>query len=299
MNLTLLQHQIALLDAWRRLLAAPLNSLLSLLVIAIALTLPAAGYVLLDNAKALSRNLASGQQISVFMAMDASRNDVNAIQKQLQADSAWPSRFISREDALRQLQEAPGMAEALGNLNRNPLPDAFVVDVSHGTAEQQEALVKEYRTWPKVAHVQQDAHWAKRLDALLDLGRMAVGLISLVFAVGLMAVTFHSIRLQIMGQAAEVELSRLIGATNAFISRPFLYFGTLQGLLGGLLAALLATLGLWLLAGPADQLLAHYGEGLSLHGPGLGDTLLLTLLGGSLGWLGARLSLALFLAHRS
>lgn len=296
MNPWMQQHQIAFLDAWRRLVGAPLNTFLSLLVIGIALTLPAAAYVLLDNVRDMARGISGGQQISVFMAMDASRKDLAEIESRLQAGGTWQWQFVSREDALRRLQEAPSMGEALAGLGRNPLPDAYVIDVADAGPEQQETLVKTLSTWPRVAHVQQDANWAKRLEAFFRLGRTAVLLLGVVFAVGLVAVTFNTIRLQVLGQADEVELARLIGATDDFICRPFLYFGALQGALGGVLAALMTSLGMHLLGGPADQLLALYGEGLSLGGPGLHHGLLLAIVGGSLGWLGARLSLALFLA---
>lgn len=296
MNPWLQQHQIALSDALRRLLGAPLNTFLSLLVIGVALTLPAAAYVLLDNVRDMARDVSGGQQVSVFMAMDASRKDLAEIETRLQAGGAWKWQFVSREDALRRLQESPGMGEALAGLGRNPLPDAYVIDVADTSPEQQETLVKTLSTWPRVAHVQQDADWAKRLEAFFKLGRTAVLLLGVIFAVGLVAVTFNTIRLQVLGQGDEVELARLIGATDDFICRPFLYFGALQGALGGLLATLMTTLGMYLLSGPADQLLALYGEGLSLGGPGLLHGFLLALVGGALGWLGARLSLAMFLA---
>ncbi len=234
MSAWLSQHRAALASALRRLWATPLNTLLSLLVIGIALTLPGFGYVLLDNLRALGGNASGVQQISLFMNLDASRKEVGEIENRLRQAATGKWRFVPKEDALKRMQESEGMADIVASLPRNPLPDAFIVEPTHSEPEALEILRKEIAGWPKVAHVQLDSAWVKRLDAFLALGKLAVWMLAGVFAAGLVAVTFNTIRLQVMAQAAEIEVARMIGATDSFIRRPFHYYGALQGALGGL-----------------------------------------------------------------
>ena len=143
--------------------------------------------------------------------------------------------------------------------------------------------------------MQVDSGWLKRLDAFLRLGKLIVLLLAGLFAAALIAVTFNTIRLQILGQAAEIEVARLIGATDAYVRRPFYYFGALQGAAGGLLAVLGTGLVTAFLADPVTELAGLYGSGFRLLGLSLADGLALTGLGGLLGWLGAQLSVGLYL----
>jgi len=291
----LAQHRAALTNALQRLWSAPLNTLLTLLVIGIALTLPAAGYVLLDNLRVLGNSASGTQQISIFLQLDAGKKEAADIEARLKQANLGNWRFVPREEALKRLQGSEGMAEIVASLPRNPLPDAFIVEPRDKAPESLETLRQQFSTWPKVAHVQLDSAWVRRFDAFLKLGKLAVSLLAAVFAAGLIAVTFNTIRLQVLSNAAEIEVARLIGATDAFIRRPFQYFGALQGLFGGLLAAVLVALGLKLLSGPVAELAALYGGKFALAGPGPLDITLLAGLGALLGWLGAQLSVALSL----
>lgn len=295
MNAWLTQHQAALRDAVQRLLRAPLNAILSLSVIGIALFLPAVGWVALDNLREVARGISGVQQISIFMAADASRKEVAAIEARLQQVVPKHWQFVAKEDALKRLQATEGMSDLLAGLTRNPLPDAFVIEPEHSAPEQIEALAKTFTGWPKVAHVQLDAAWVKRFDAFLRLGKLAIGGLAAILAAALIAVTFNTIRLQIVGQAMEIEIARLIGATDGYIRRPFYYFGAVQGALGGLLAAALTALGVSLFAGPVGELAALYGGGYHLHGLGIRLSLSLIAAGAALGWLGAELSVGLSL----
>ena len=295
MNAYLAQHSAALRDALRRVAAAPLNSLLSLLVIGIALALPSAGWLVIDNLGALAGSASGGQQISVFMNNDAGKKDVAEIESRLAASVTGTWRFVARDEALKQLQAAEGMAEIIASLPRNPLPDAFVVEPADTRPAAMEELAQTFAHWPKVAHVQLDSAWVKRFDALLRIGRLAVKMLGTLFAGALIAVTFNTIRLQILAQSAEIEVARLIGATDAFIRRPFHYFGALQGALGGLVAAGLVTLGGAQLSAPVDELVALYGSSFTLHGLSPANVGALVAIGAALGWLGAQLSIAIHL----
>ena len=289
------QHRAALGSALRRLGASPLNTLLSLLVIGIALTLPGFGYVILDNLRDLGQSASGVQQISVFMQLEVGKKDVGEIESRLRQTASGKWRFVPKEEALKRIQASEGMAEIVASLPRNPLPVAFIVEPTNTDPQALEVLKKELSTWPKVAHVQLDSAWVKRFDAFLKLGKLALTLLAGLFAAGLVAVTFTTIRLQVMAQAAEIEVARMIGATDAFIRRPFYYFGALQGALGGLLAAGLVIGGLRLLAGPVADLAVLYGGSFALRVPAALEIGVLTSAGALLGWLGAQLSVSLSL----
>lgn len=289
------QHRAALVSALRRLWSAPLNTLLSLLVIGIALTLPAFGYVVLDNLNEIGRNVSGVQQISLFMTLDASKKEVAEIENRLRQATTGKWRFVPKDEALQHIRDSEGMADIVASLPRNPLPDAFVVEPTNSEPEALEILRKEITGWPAVAHVQLDSAWVKRFDAFLRLATLALWMLAGIFAAGLIAVTFNTIRLQVMAQAAEIEVARMIGATDTFIRRPFYYFGALQGALGGLLAAALVVGALRLLAVPVGELVALYGAGFVLRMPGPAEILVLAGAGALLGWLGAQLSVSLSL----
>jgi cell division transport system permease protein len=289
------QHRAALVSALRRLWSAPLNTLLSLLVIGIALTLPAFGYVVLDNLNEIGRNVSGVQQISLFMTLDASKKEVAEIENRLRQATTGKWRFVPKDEALQHIRDSEGMADIVASLPRNPLPDAFVVEPTNSEPEALEILRKEITGWPAVAHVQLDSAWVKRFDALLRLATLALWMLAGIFAAGLIAVTFNTIRLQVMAQAAEIEVARMIGATDTFIRRPFYYFGAMQGALGGLLAAALVVGSLRLLAVPVGELVALYGAGFVLRMPGPAEILVLAGAGALLGWLGAQLSVSLSL----
>ncbi|MBW7903473.1 MAG: ABC transporter permease [Rhodocyclaceae bacterium] len=291
----LVQHADALRDALRRIAASPLSTALSLFVIGIALTLPAAGWLLIDNVRLAARSASGVQQISLFMAADADRKAAAEIESRLQSTAPGAWRFVPREEALKRLQGGEGMAEIVASLPRNPLPDAFVVEPADTSPAAMDALAKTFAGWPRVAHVQLDSAWAHRFDALLRIGRLAVAMLGAVFAAALVAVTFNTIRLQILAQAAEIEVARLIGATDGWIRRPFLYFGALQGAAGGLLAAALAALGTHLLNDPVAALAALYGSGFALRGPTAADAAALAGIGALLGLAGAQISVAIHL----
>ena len=298
MNTFFSQHYAALKSALRRLAVSPLNTLLSLIVIGVALALPAAGWVVLDNLQQIAGNTSGVQQISVFMTTDANKKDVAEIEARLRNASGANStnwRFVPRDEALKHLQATEGMAEIVAGLPRNPLPDAFVVEPADAQPEALERLAATFREWPKVAHVQLDSAWSKRFDAFLRIGKLAVTLLAGLFGGALIAVTFNTIRLQILAQAAEIEVSRLIGATDAFIRRPFHYFGALQGAFGGLFAVALIAASGWILAAPVRELLALYSGTFVTRGLSLQQIACVTGTGAALGWLGAQLSVAIHL----
>ena len=295
MNTYFAMHLNALRDALRRLAASPLNSVLSFLVIGIALALPCAGWVVLDNLRGITGSASGVQQISLFMTIDAGPREVGEIGSRLRAANPGNWRFVAKDAALKRLQASEGMAEIIASLPKNPLPDAFVVEPADTRPEALEQLAKTFSAWPKVAHVQLDSAWVKRFNAFLRVGKLSITLLAGLLAAALVTVTFNTIRLQILAHTAEIEVAKLIGATDAFIRRPFQYFGALQGALGGLFAALLVTGGGLLLAAPIGGLVALYSGSFVLHGLSVGQVALLAATGTVLGWLGAQLSVAIHL----
>jgi len=266
-------------------------SFLSVLVIAIALSLPVGLYLGLSQLQSFSRQLSSDPQISIFLALDADGRDADAVGQKLRSDpDVGEYRFIGRAQALSDLKRSAGLSDVLDNLQHNPLPDAFVVTARGNRPQTLERLRDEAKGWPKVAHVQVDSEWARKLDAALRLGRTAVAVLGALLAAALVAVTFNTIRLQILTRREEIEVSKLIGATNPFIRRPFLWFGALQGFAGGLLAWIIVALAVHLLNRDIAALAALYATSFGLTGPSLPDGA--SLLGWSalLGWLGAWLS---------
>ena len=292
MNAWLAQHAKAFGWALRRLLAAPMNTLLSLLAMGVALALPTGGQMLVGNIQQLARNAAATPQLSLFLAADAERKDADAIAARLKTHPKLrETRYVSREETLKRFKDNPGLAEAIAALPKNPFPDAFVAIPKDETPLAMEQLREEFRRWPKVEHVQLDSAWVRRLDALLRLARTGVVLLAVLLGLGLVATTFTTIRLQVLTQRTEIEVSRLLGATDAFICRPFYYFGALQGLLGGAVAWLIVLAVTLTLRGPVTELASLYNAAASLQTLSSDDTLLLLAFSTALGWLGAALSL--------
>ncbi len=286
------QHRDAFLLALRRLTATPLNTLLSLLAIGIALALPAGGQMLLANVLHLASDTAPSPQISLFMSLDAPRAASEDIGARLQKHPGIRAvRFVPREDTLARMRTSEGLGDVIDILTKNPFPDAFVIDPSDDSPAAMEALAKDLKRLPRVEHVQLDSAWVRRLDALLKLGRTGVALLAVLLGVGLVAITFNTIRLQVLTQRQEIEVSRLLGATDAYIRRPFYYFGLLQGLLGGFVAWAIVRLATLWLAGPVGELAQLYSVDFALAPLSRGDSLLLVALAAVLGGLGAMLSL--------
>jgi len=286
------------IGALRRMFATPLAAFLNILVIGIALSLPTGMYVLLKNAESLVAQLSSTPQVSLFLKMDARTGDIDELRSRLaQIPAVDHVEFVARDEALEQLKQSTGLADVIGGLSQNPLPDAFIVYPKSGDAKSLEALRGELAKLPKVEHAQLDSAWAYKLEALLRFGRVAVLILASLLSLALIAITFNTIRLQILTQRDEIEVSKLIGATNGFIRRPFLYFGATQGLLGGIMAWLIVSLSLLLLNYQLKPLSELYASQFSLQPLSLGDSLSLLLFSLYLGWLGAWLSVARYLSR--
>jgi len=296
MKTWLRQHRQAIAAAFGKLAAQKSAALLNALVIGIALSLPAGGYALLSSLRHVTQGASHEPRLSVFLRSEIGRPEADALGTRLKGDArVGDVRFVSREQALKELQATEGLAEVVAALNRNPLPDAFVVRPKVADAALLDALAAELRAMPGVAHVQVDSAWARRLGALAGTARIAIALLAALLAFGLVAITFNTIRLQILTQRAEIEISKLIGATDAFIRRPFYYLGALQGLAGGLIALAILQASLATLNVGVSELAASYGSAFRLAFLEPGDALAVVLFSAALGWYGAFLSVSKYL----
>ena len=291
-------HRSAAREAVRRLAYAPLNASLAILAMAVSLALPAIGQMLLGNALGLAEQVAPPLDISLFLSPDAGRPAAEQVRRRLGAHPGIKGiRFLPREETLARMKGAAGLGEVIDALPRNPFPDAFTVRPADTAPAAMDALAVELRRLPQVEHVQLDSAWTRRLDALLRLGRLGILLLAGLLGLGVVAIAFSTARLQVSTRTAEIELSRLLGATDAFVRRPFLWAGALQGLLAGLAAlAVVAAVTFWL-RGPLAEAASLYGLEWQLRGPAAGDAATVLTAAAALGWLGTALSLRRFLAN--
>lgn len=287
------QHAQSFRTTWARLAQSPLSSALNVLVIGVALALPLGAYTLLIHMQRVAGPLATVPEMSVFMAPDSGAPEIAVVAAAIKAaPAAAKNRFVPRDQAFAELKKNDGMRDILGTLQSNPLPDAFVIELAGNDTPAAETLSRDLAKLPKVAHVQLDSAFIRRLDALLGLARIAVFVLATLLSVGLVAVTFNTIRLQILTLRDEIEVSKLIGATNAFIRRPFFYLGILQGGLGGVTALAILALAGWLMNVEIARLAATYGSDFRLQPlPGV-DAASFLLFAATLGWTGAYFSVS-------
>lgn len=290
------QHTQAFRAALRKLAAQSASSLLNVLVIGIALALPAAGYVLLANLQGVAARFSLEPQLSLFLDSTAKPADRENLEKALRSDGRIGEvRFVSREAALAELSKTEGIAEVVAALNQNPLPDALVVRLRENHPQELDTLAAELRKRPGVDHVQADSGWARRLAALIEIGRMAIAFAGVLLATGMIAVTFNTIRLQVLTQREEIEVAKLLGASDSFIRRPFYYLGALQGLAGGVVGLAILAGGLFQLNRGVRALSESYGSAFELAFLATWDAIAVAGFAGLLGWLGAYLSVSIYL----
>lgn len=286
MKAWLAHHLHSLKIAAEQFRAAPVATLFTILVIGVAVSLPAGLYVLLGNLERAAGGVKPQAEVTAFFKeVDETKARALATSLKKRVDVA-DVQFVSKTDGIKRLESA-GLAEVALGLPENPLPHTLVLTPREATPEALEVLAAEVKGNPDIERVLVDSDWIKRLAALMQLGRDLVGMLIVVLGAALAAITGNTIRLQIYAQKDEIEVARLIGATDRFIRRPFLYFGGIQGLAGGLAGWLLVIAGGLLLESSVAQVAAAYGSEFLLAGLSLQETGLLLLFSALLGWLGA------------
>jgi cell division transport system permease protein len=307
MNIWFRQHRFALGAAFGQLRKAPGSFLFNVLVVAVALALPFAGVTLLDNVRPMSEQLSVDPEISLFMKTDAPREQAQALGPQLQqilAGSKAKVSFVPREQALENLKAKSGLTDVIETLGDNPLPDSYVMKLEGFTSRAADAarvdgIAEQMKALPGVDSVQVDSAWVKRLAALLGVLRLVLLLLAVTLGVVVIAVVFNTIRLQVLTQRDEIAVSKLLGATDNFIHRPFYYTGALLGLGAGAVALGAVALALRPLNAAIAEFARLYASEFQLATlPPLGMAGLLAISAG-LGLVGAMLSVQRHLARLS
>jgi len=283
-----LRHQKhALTTALRRLFSQPVATLLTALAMGVAISLPSALYLVLGNLNRLAGDLPAQPEISLFLAADVTPAQKGLIAARLKQADIAKARFIPKEQALTTLSASQDLADIPAGLTENPLPDAWVVRPQATTPEAVAHLANALGKLPGVAETHLDSQWIERLQAALAIGRTGVWLLGSLFAIALMAISSNAIRARVLTRRDEIHVSRLIGATDRYIRRPFLYLGALQGLLGGLSAGGVLALAGSVLRAPVAHLSSLYGAAFQLLPPTSLEIAIVLSLTTLTGWLGA------------
>jgi cell division transport system permease protein len=263
MNRWLRQHGFALGAALVHVRKSPGGFLFNVVVVAIALALPFAGITLLDNVRPMSQQISVDPELSIFLQPGTPREQAQALAPQIRSVLNHHQAeivFVPREQALESLKNKNGLADVLSALGDNPLPDSYVLKLSAfenaADARNVDGIAERLRALPGVDTVQVDSAWVKRLAALLGILRTALLFLAITLGMVVIAVVFNTIRLQVMTQREEISVSKLIGATDTFIHRPFYYTGALLGLCAGAVALGAVTLALR----PLNQAIAEFAR---------------------------------------
>lgn len=285
------QHGHAAFASLGRLWRGRGASLMSIGVAAIALALPLGLAVLVHNASGLTGISRGSARISVFLEPAA---DDAALASARQAAAALPGvlsvQTITPEQALSEFKHLAGFHQALDALGSNPLPPVLVVTPSDPQLDSVQALAGQLGKLSNVDKVVTDSTWIARLDAMLSIVRRAVWVLGALLALAVLLVIGNTIRLEIQNRRTEVEVQKLVGATNAFVRRPFLYGGLWYGAIGGFAGWILVEIALALLSAPVARLTHLYASTAGLEGPGFTGLLAMIVIGAGLGWLGATLA---------
>jgi len=286
-----LRHQKhALTAAVNRLRAHPLSTLLTALAMGVAISLPGVLYLGLNNLSRVAGDLPAHPEISIFLDSGMSDTHRQAIAARLKQPDIAAARFVPRDEALAALSASQGLTDISAGLTQNPLPDAWVVRPQDTSREALARVADELGKLPGVAETHIDSLWADRLQAALAIGRAGVWLLAGLFAIALVAISGNAIRAQVLARRDEILVSRLIGATDRYIRRPFLYLGALQGLLGGLAAIGVLAIAGGVLRAPVERLAALYGSTFHLLPPTAIEVAAVLAFTAAFGWLGAWLS---------
>lgn len=286
-------HKIEAKRGLRELLDNPFSNFMTVLVIAIALALPAGLQIMLENGKSLSQSWDGASRISLYLKLDLNDNQTNTLAETIRGNSAVESvEIIFPDQALRDFSERSGFADAIAELDNNPLPPTLVIQpsASHTSPQASEALLEEFREIAEVEKAQLDLDWVRKLHALLQLAEKAASALGLALGLAVLLIVGNTIRLSVQNRREEIEVVKLVGATDGFIRRPFLYTGFWYGLFAGILCWLILEISLIWLQQPVENLAGLYQSDFSIDGLGALQSLQLLALSCGLGLFGSWLS---------
>ena len=251
-----LHHLQSLVFSLGKIYKAPSTTIITIAVIGITLSLPSGFYLFLKNIETMSGDLNSSTQITLYLDLNVSEKTAIKLSKTLSStEHIQETEFISRDNALQAFRLSSGFGKSIDTLSSNPLPHTIIV-IPNSNSDRFEIknLLNRLQLQPEVKIAKLDTEWLERLFTILEIAKHAVGIIALLFAFAVLLIIGNTIRLDIQNRAQEIIVTKLIGATNAFIRRPFLYGGLWYGLFGGILSWLIVELGYLAISGPLERL---------------------------------------------
>lgn len=286
----LLHRQIAK-KSMRQLLQAPGSTAMTVSVIAIALLLPALLFLVGSNLSGGLAGIETNAKLTAYMELAATESEISDVSNYLHTVYSTESiQFISSEQALSEFSQGSGLGPVLSQLPANPLPAAFVVTPSPAFLGNVDTMISELQNLAGVEFVQLDRLWIQRLQAIIELLTAFNQVLMILVGAGLLLIVGNTIRLAIEHRRQEIQVIKLVGGSNNYIARPFLYTGLFLGLAGGLAAGLLVSLIGLFLTGAVNSVVDLYGSNWRLPGPSVLDFLILIAIGGGIGWLAALVS---------
>jgi len=284
-------HKAALLDTWEGFQRAPVTSLSTALIIAIALLLPNLLNIIGNNLTQLDDYLQGSTQATLYLYNGVSEPEGISISEHLLEDPLVSStRYISRQQALDQFTANSGLGGILDGLGDNPLPASIVIIPKRQPTAASQALFGRLEALPEVEFMQVDLNWLQRLAALRDIVSHTGLMLTLILGLGVLLIVGNTIRLSIESRKQEIQVLQLVGGTDSFIIRPYLYAGLVLGITGGLLTWMMIIAILAVFDLSFDNLLSLYSMEFTLQGLGLKGGLILLATGSLLGWSGALLA---------
>jgi cell division transport system permease protein len=268
LNNYFIRHAQNCLGALGNMVRQPVASALTIAVIGIAIAMPSALNILVKNGRALAGGLEDIRDFSVYTIPGATQEQAENLRMRLEKDTLIKStQLITAEQALQTFRGDGEFGDLVSALNNNPLPHTIVIrPTSAAEPAALQALKNTLLRDPRIDLVKLDTGWVRRLNAILDVARRAVWIATIMLVGAVIVIIGNTIRLDIQNRRAEIEVSKLLGASDGFVRRPFLYTGFWYGLLGGIFALLLLVISLWILSGPVTRLVGLYGGGFEPFG---------------------------------
>ncbi len=277
-------------DSLGRLLKQPFTTMMTALVLAVAMALPMGLYVALNNIEAVSQGWEGAARLSMFLKFDVDANAAQRLRQEIvRRDEVAAAEYISPEEALVEFRERSGFGDVLDELDSNPLPGLIVItpQQAYSSPEKIALLRTSLAAMPQVDQLKLDMEWLQRLNRITELSRRMTVALAAMLALGVLLIVGNTIKLAIENRREEIVVVKLVGGTNAFVRRPFLYTGFWYGLTGGVLAWVLVEACLMWLKGPVAELSALYHSQFQLTGLGVLDSILVLIIASGLGLLGA------------
>jgi len=286
----LLHHVKSVLFSLNKIYQAPTTTIMTVAVIGITLSLPGGFYLFLKNIDAISGDFRSSSQISLYLDLGVSEKQARVVEKQIvDMPGIVSTRFISRELSLEEFRQNSGFGKSIDTLSSNPLPHTIIVEPTEADTFTIRNLLKSLQAMPEVEIAKLDTEWLERLYTIIEIARRSVIIITILFACAVLLIIGNTIRLDIQNRYQEIIVTKLIGATDAFIRRPFLYGGVWYGLLGGIISWLIVEIGYLAISGPLERLNLLYQSDMNLITFSFHDFIILiassTLLGLAGSWI--------------